>query len=142
VNDALRSVFVVNNTFKIDFILDQTPTIALTSVQEGVRMFSLQDIAALKINATAGYAPRFNKKDFFDIYTLLVEGVFSLTEMFTFFEQREGKNNLFDVFKNLLYNMESADKSKNPRLTDNRNFDWDTVKEYLKNEVKKTVLRP
>ena len=137
VNDPLRSVFVVSDAFKIDFILDQTPFITPVTLEDGVRMLSLHDIAALKIDAVAGYAPRHNKKDFLDIYTLMVEDVFSLTEMFAFFEQREGKNNLFDVMKNLLYNMALADKSTNPRLIDGREFNWNEVKEYMKNAVRK-----
>ena len=136
VNDAMRSVFVVNDTFKIDFILDQTPYIATVSIQEGLRLFSLQDIAALKIDAVAGYAPRHNKKDFFDIYSLLVEGIFSLTEMFSFYEQREGKSDLFDVLKNLLVNMELADSSNNPRLIGGQAFNWSGVKNYFKNAVR------
>ena len=139
VNDPLRSVFVIDETFKVDFILDQTLNVAPLDVQERVRMFSLQDIAALKIDAVAGYAPRYDKKDFFDIYTLIVDDIFSITEMFTFFEQREGKSNLLDIFKNLLYNMELADKSNNPRLTNGRIFDWNKVKAYLKDVVRGIV---
>jgi hypothetical protein len=139
INDPLRSVFTINKDFKIDFILDQTPFIAPMDEQEGIRMFSLQDIAALKIDAVAGYKPRHDKKDFFDIYTLLVKDIFSLKEMFSFFEQREGKNNFLDVLKNFLYNMELADQSKNPKLINNETFDWLTIKTALKTQIRHCI---
>ena len=98
-------------------------------------MFSLQDIAALKIDAVAGYKPRHDKKDFFDIYTLLKDNLFSFQEMFYFFEQREGENNFLDVLKNFLYNMELADHSKEPRLTNGLKLNWKGVQSELKRFV-------
>jgi hypothetical protein len=139
INDPLRSVFVVNETFKIDFILDQTPPIAPMDTQNGIRMFSLQDIAALKIDAVAGYAPRHNRKDFHDIYTFLSENIFSLSEMFGFFEEREGKHNFLDVLKNFLQNMALADHSGNPRLICGEELDWQKTKEYLKDAVRECI---
>jgi hypothetical protein len=139
INDPLRSVFIVNQTFKVDFILDETPLIAPIDVQDGIRMFSLQDIAALKLDAVAGYAPRRDKKDFFDLYTLVRKNIFSLRKIFSFFEQREGKSNFFDVLKNFLYNIDLADTSANPRLATGENFDWQNIKAYLKQVVRACI---
>jgi hypothetical protein len=119
--------------------LDQTPFIAPIDEQEGIRMFSLQDIAALKIDVVAGYNPRHDKKDFFDIYILLKRNIFSMKEMFSFFEQREGEHNFLDVLKNFLYNMELADQSRNPRLIDNAIFDWLKIKTELKETVRNCI---
>jgi hypothetical protein len=139
INNPLRSVFIVNENFKIDFILDQTRAIAPPDIQDGIRMFSLQDIAALKIDAVAGYKPRHDKKDFFDIYTFLKNNLFSLREMFNFFEQREGESNFLDVLKNFLYNMELADHSRDPRLTSGEQWDWLRVKAELKLAVRECI---
>lgn len=59
--------------------------------------------------------------------------------MFSFFEQREGKNNFLDVLKNFLYNMELADRSKDPRLINGKTFEWLKVKSNLKNAVRDCI---
>lgn len=54
---------------KLDLIAHRYPAVKSHSVIEGIRISSLEDIAAMKLNAIVGSGSR--KKDFVDVYFLL-----------------------------------------------------------------------
>ena len=53
---------------KVDFLLHDYPLLAQPEVLEGIRMLSVLDVAAMKLNAIVN---RGAKKDFYDLHTLL-----------------------------------------------------------------------
>lgn len=69
------------NKVKVDFITHNYPFVLAPIQQEGITYLSLQDIAAMKLNAISNSGKRL--KDFIDIYFLL--GHFSLNEMIGFY---------------------------------------------------------
>lgn len=67
--------------------------------KEGIRMQSIADIAAMKVNAISGNGTR--AKDFIDIYFLLKE--FSFGDIISFYNQKYGSRNEFHALKSLTY---------------------------------------
>jgi len=105
---------------KIDFVDYQYEWIKPYDVIEGIRVASLEDIAALKLSTIAG---RGGKKDFFDIHKLLT--YFSLKEMIAFYNKNFPDGSEFLVLKSLSY-FDDANTQPNPILLENQ--DWDEVK--------------
>jgi hypothetical protein len=75
-NSDFQLLYLQNNTLKgiigeifIDIITHNYPLISDVVIFEGIRMASLQDIAAMKVNVISGIGTRV--KDFIDIYFLL-----------------------------------------------------------------------
>ena len=102
--------FYVNNRFKnalmgtiqdikTDVITHQYKWIRPLLDEEGIRMASLEDIAAMKLNAIAGNGSRL--KDFVDIAFL--SSCFSLQQMLDFFEEKYPNNNSVIALKSLCY---------------------------------------
>lgn len=69
------------NRIKVDFITHNYPFVNPPIAEEGIRYLSLQDIAAMKLNAISNSGKRL--KDFIDIYFLLEH--FSMNEMIEFY---------------------------------------------------------
>ena len=64
-----NAVFGFIDGVKIDLIAHQVPDIRAIVIEEGIRMASLEDIGAMKLNAITRNGTRF--KDFVDMYVLL-----------------------------------------------------------------------
>jgi hypothetical protein len=77
VRTLTNAVFCLINGVKVDLLSHQYPLIRHLDVLDGVRMVSLEDIAAMKLNAIYGSGRRL--KDFVDMYVLLEK--FSLDQM-------------------------------------------------------------
>jgi hypothetical protein len=69
------------NKVKVDFITHNYPLVNPPITEEGITFLSLQDIAAMKLNAISNSGKRL--KDFIDIYFLLEH--FSLHQMIEFY---------------------------------------------------------
>ena len=75
------------SSVKTDFIRHNYPRLKSLLTTNGIRLFALEDIAAMKLNAVAN---RGAKKDFYDIHALLSR--FSLPELLGFFEDKYGSS--------------------------------------------------
>ena len=121
--------FVVDN-IKVDFVnYSHYPWIDDAVAEDGLRLASPKDIAAMKIGAIEG---RGSKKDFFDLYFLLQH--YTLEEMLGFYVQKYPQYSMFRVRMSLTY-FEDAEKQENPKLFENVN--WETVKESIADAVRK-----
>ena len=121
--------FVVDN-IKVDFVnYSHFPWIDNAVVEDGLRLASPKDIAAMKISAIEG---RGSKKDFYDLFFLLQH--YTLEEMLCFYVQKYPQYSIFRVRMSLTY-FEDAEKQDNPKL--HENFDWATVKESIAEAVRK-----
>jgi predicted nucleotidyltransferase component of viral defense system len=124
-----RILIYTLNGIKIDFVNYQYEWIKPYNVIEGIRISSLEDIAAMKLSAIAG---RGSKKDFFDIHKLLT--YFSLKEMVEFYNKKFPDGSEFLVLKSLSY-FDDANSQPNPILLENQ--DWTEVKHKIITEVQK-----
>ncbi len=113
--NGIRSAFVKNNKSNL---LKQCITI------DGIRMYSIEDIAAMKLNAICG---RGSKKDFYDIYLLLQK--FTLKELLTFFDTKFNSDNSWMAIKSLQY-FEDADQNEQPELLITYP-DWNKMKQFF-----------
>lgn len=86
-------------SIKLDLITHQYKWLKAAFSEDGIRMASLQDIAAMKLNAIVGNGSRL--KDYVDIAYL--SSVFSLEQMLGFFEQKYPKQNSLMALKSLTW---------------------------------------
>lgn len=84
---------------KTDFISHQYKLVKPLIEEAGIRMVSLEDIAAMKLNAIMGSGKRL--KDFVDIAFLSAR--FTLAEMLAFFEEKYPNNNAVMAYKSLTW---------------------------------------
>ena len=113
---------------KIDAISHQYPLIRDVQEHDGIRMFSIEDIACMKMGAMAR---RGAKKDFFDMYELLQH--YSLDYLLGYYKEKYQSGEIFFIVKSLAY-FEDAEPESDPIILLDR--DWEKVKRFLKQTVK------
>ena len=129
VNRATNSLTLDVHGTKLDFLRHAYPLLAPPEEIEGVRLLSLHDVAAMKLNAVAN---RGAKKDFFDLYEL--ERHHSLPTMLEWFETKYLAADRFTVIRSLGW-FEDAELEPDPvSLIGN---DWQSVKTQLRSMVSK-----
>jgi hypothetical protein len=115
------------NNIKVDFVCYPYFWIDKVLEVEALRLASMKDIAAMKLNAIAG---RGSRKDFIDIYFLLK--YFSLDEMVFFYLQKYHDGSEFLVRKSLTY-FEDAESEAMPLMI--QQVSWDTIKETILEKI-------
>jgi len=114
---------------KVDFIHFRYPFIRTVRLEEGLRMLSVEDIAAMKLDAISG---RGSKKDFFDVYYLLE--YFTLDEMFGLYIEKYPHQTTFHVLRSLAY-FKDAENDPDPIIMDTT-VTWQHVKNGIITAVK------
>ncbi|WP_193311758.1 nucleotidyl transferase AbiEii/AbiGii toxin family protein [Agriterribacter humi] len=99
-----NGVFCLIDGVKLDLITHKYPLLEDLETVEGIRMVSLKDIGAMKLNAIYNNGTRL--KDFVDIYALLE--TFPLKELLQASEKKYPENNIAMV-KNALLHHEDID---------------------------------
>ncbi|MDC8002101.1 nucleotidyl transferase AbiEii/AbiGii toxin family protein [Aequorivita todarodis] len=117
------------NGIKVDFVNYHYPLLKKTKKVDSIRLLSLEDIAAMKLNAISG---RGSKKDFIDLYFLLK--TFSLKEMIGLYNEKYEDGSQFLVLKSLAY-FEDAEKEGMPIMT--KPLNWEDVKNTILRETVK-----
>lgn len=113
---------------KVDFVNYAYPWIDDAIEEEGIRLASDKDIAAMKINAIEG---RGSKKDFIDLYFLLKH--YTLQEILDFYSRKYPENSVFRAILSLSY-FDDADSQMMPKMF--MDGDWNSIKNYLSDVVK------
>jgi predicted nucleotidyltransferase component of viral defense system len=116
-------LFLYINEVKIDLVLLPYPYLHPFEEIEGIRMVSIEDVAAMKLSAIAR---RGVKKDFWDIAELL--SVFSIQEMIDFYKIKYSSRDIFHLLRSLVY-FDDAEGQKDP----------DPIKEMTWSQVKRKV---
>lgn len=98
-------VYTVGN-IKVDFVNYRYKWLTDPLIENEIKLASMQDIGAMKLNAIAG---RGSKKDFVDLYFLLER--FSLKELIDFYKEKYPDGSEFLVLKSLSY-FEDADSQE------------------------------
>ena len=121
--------FVIDN-IKVDFVnYSRYPWIDDAVVEDGLRLASPKDIAAMKISAIEG---RGSKKDFFDLYFLLQH--YTLEEILGFYVQKYPQYSMFRVRMSLTF-FEDAENQEDPKMFEK--VGWKTIKESIAEAVRK-----
>jgi len=113
---------------KVDFVNYAYPWIDDIVVEEGIRLASDKDIAAMKVNAIAG---RGLKKDFIDLYFLLKH--YTLQEILDFYCRKYSESSIFRALLSLSY-FDDADPQMMPVMFENA--DWQHIKKCISEMVK------
>lgn len=92
------SLTLNQNGTKLDFLRHAYPLLQTPDLVDDVRLMSVPDVAAMKLNAIAN---RGSKKDFFDLCLLLER--FSINEMLKWFEQKYTNADPFIVIRSLAW---------------------------------------
>ena len=120
-------IYILNG-IKVDFVNYTYPWIDNAIEEDGIRLASDKDIAAMKINAIEG---RGSKKDFIDIYFLLKH--YTLQEIIDLYCRKYPENSVFRAILSLSY-FDDADLQMMPTMFVDIN--WDSIKKYLSDVVK------
>ena len=116
------------DNIKVDVVNYPFEWISPIIEEDGIRLASPIDIAAMKMNAIEG---RGTKKDFIDMYMLLQH--YSLKEIIAFYQQKYPNYSIFRALRSLTY-FEDAEDQFMPRMFIEDT--WENMKIYITNQVK------
>jgi Nucleotidyl transferase AbiEii toxin, Type IV TA system len=126
-------IFGFIDEVKIDIVRHPHPLIRPELTLEGVRMFSAEDIVAMKVQAILG---RGKKKDFWDVAELLNH--YSIEDFINFHKEKYSTQNLFITVPHALTYFADADESEDPICLKSQN--WDSVKSFISAKVREYFL--
>ena len=121
------NIFSINNV-KVDIVNYSYPWLNKFILMDGVRLASIEDIAAMKLAAITG---RGSKKDFIDIFFLLQK--FTLPEMIAFYNNKYFDGSEYLVLKSLTYFDDAENDNGLEMLVD---ISWDKVKQQILDQVR------
>lgn len=114
---------------KVDFVYYSCyPWLAEIVLEDGIRLASTKDIAAMKINAIEG---RGTRKDFVDIYFLLQH--YSLKEILEFYKAKYPNYSDFRALMSLTY-FEDAEVQPMPKMFDSTT--WSDMQNVIISKVR------
>jgi hypothetical protein len=111
-----------------DFFRYLYPVIRPIVSTEGVRLLSMEDIGAMKLDAIAG---RGKKKDFFDLFFLLQH--YTLESLLSFHREKYRLENAFHIMKSLTW-FDDAEDDEDPLLTSG-SLSWRDVKMTIREQA-------
>ena len=113
---------------KVDFVNYNYPWLNEPLIEEGIKLASIEDIAAMKINAIIN---RGTKKDFIDIDFLLER--YSLAQILELYQQKYGVKDYQIALRCLSY-FEDAENETMPRMLVKK--DWKTIKSDIIEKIR------
>ena len=118
-------VYNIQNV-KVDIVNYDYPWIDDAVIEEGFRLASPKDIAAMKVNAIIG---RGTKKDFIDIFYLLQH--FSFDELLKLYSQKYPDGSEYRALLSMAYFVD-ADQQAMPYMFED--VEWNDIKRKIKKE--------
>ena len=115
---------------KTDFVMELNPLLEKFAEEDNLKLFSVPDIAAMKLHTICG---RGKKKDFFDVFTLL--HIYSWEELLNFFVKKYGEYQLQFLFRSIHY-FEDADKEPDVSAFPPYQVKWGEIKKFIKNKIR------
>lgn len=113
------------NGVQIDCIAHSYPWIRPFVEEDGIRLASMEDICAMKLNAIAGNGTRI--KDFIDVAYLSAS--YSLNQMLSFYEEKYHANPLMPL-KGIVF-FDDINKAAPVKMTDGKALDWKKIEKRL-----------
>lgn len=110
---------------QVDCIAHAYPWLRPFVLEEGIRLASLEDICAMKLNAIAGNGTRI--KDFVDVAYL--SSIFSLEQMLKFYEEKYHSNPLMPL-KGIVY-FDDINKNAPVKMANGKPLDWKSIEKRL-----------
>lgn len=119
---------LVINHVKVEFLKHAYPKLAGDDCIQGITLYSLEDVAAMKLNAIAN---RGSKKDFYDIAALLER--FSLEAMIGHFQAKYHPASLMMVIRSLAW---FDDAEAEPDPVSLQSDHWPAIKETISTAIR------
>jgi predicted nucleotidyltransferase component of viral defense system len=126
-SQAKNSLTLDLRSVKTDFIRHNYPLLNPVAKTDEIKMASVEDIAAMKLNSTVN---RGSKKDFYDIYELLNH--FTLQELISFYTSKYDFSSQLIVLKSLVY-FDDAELEPDPVSV--KPISWNSVKQKISEAV-------
>ena len=121
---ARFGIFCFINEVKIDIVRHPHPLIRPQFEIEGIRMFSTEDIVAMKVQAILGRA---KKKDFWDVAELLNH--YTVADFINFHKEKYVTQNLFITVPQAISYFADADESEDPISLQNQS--WASIQKAI-----------
>lgn len=128
-NTSTGTLQLLIHGVKIDFLRHAYPLLKRSTTIEGIQMWSVEDVAAMKLNAIAN---RGSKKDFYDLHLLL--GHHELPLLIEWFCVKYSVTNRFMLIRSLAW-FEDAENEPDPVTL--VGLSWQTVKSRVSFAVAK-----
>lgn len=125
VNANKQMLFAYINQIKCDFVHEPAKQIRPFIEQDGVKYFSIEDIAAMKMHTICG---RGKKKDFFDVYVLIEK--YGWQTMLKWFEEKYDSSQLYFLWRSITY-FEDAEEDVDIEGYDPYTKDWQEIKTFI-----------
>jgi predicted nucleotidyltransferase component of viral defense system len=122
-------IFGFIDDVKIDIVRFPHPLIRPTLDIEGIRMYSPEEIVAMKVQAILG---RGKKKDFWDVAELLQH--FTVKDFIVLHKEKYSTQNLFITVPQVITYFDDADESEDPISLKGQS--WDSVKSFIQQKVR------
>jgi predicted nucleotidyltransferase component of viral defense system len=121
-------IFCFVNEVKIDIVRHPHPIIRPELLIDEIRMFSTEDIVAMKVQAILG---RGKKKDFWDVAELLKH--YPIVDFINLHKEKYTTQNLYITVPQAITYFADADESEDPICLQNQS--WDSVKDFISKKV-------
>lgn len=125
VNANKQMLFAYINQIKCDFVHEPAKQIRPFVEQDGVKYFSIEDIAAMKMHTICG---RGKKKDFFDVYVLIEK--YGWQTMLKWFEEKYDSSQLYFLWRSITY-FEDAEEDVDIEGYAPYTKDWQEIKTFI-----------
>lgn len=127
-NSKNINIYLVDGV-KVDFVNYRYKWLREPILTDGMRLASIEDIAAMKVNAIIG---RGTKKDFIDMSVLLQ--YYSLSEILDFYHQKYPEASRFLAMKSLAYFADADAEEQMPYMFIDQT--WEETKDIIKRSIK------
>lgn len=134
INREKFGVFGFVSDVKVDIVKHPYPLIGEIQITDGIRIYSIADIAAMKVKAILG---RGKKKDFWDIYELLHH--YSVKELSDFYYQKFPEQLLLIGIPYALIYFTDAEETEEPVSLKGQT--WDKVKKFIEKKTREYLRR-
>lgn len=126
-------MFCYINQVKTDFVFHPYQLLKPIDVIDGIRMFSIEDVTAMKLQAVT---QRGSKKDFYDIWQLLQ--IMTAKQLIDIYAAKYTESQVWMLLNSLIYFVD-AEKQAQPKIFINK-LSWDTVKKTIVKAFKNITL--
>jgi predicted nucleotidyltransferase component of viral defense system len=128
-NMSKRMLFCYISGVKCDFVFEPAQPLEPFITFDGIRVYSVKDIAAMKLHTICG---RGKKKDFFDIYSLLE--IHRWGTMVEWFIEKYNSEQQFFLIRSIFY-FEDANNDPEIISFDPYISDWQKIKQIIIDKV-------
>jgi hypothetical protein len=123
---------------KVDFLTHKYPSIGETITIDHIRIASMDDISAMKINSVANDGTRV--KDFIDLYFLLAEHEYNVERLLRNYKAKYSQRNALHALKSLCY-FEDIDLNDWPELHKKKELSWHEIQEFIGNACEEYIRK-